>query len=110
MSPDERRVPKRLRSSSRPLTAPTVVPDGGPLRELKRLLFDLYQDCGSPSYESIAGVMEGRLGALTATVIGQYLTESTLPPNQQSTMTLAAVLAGPRDPDDVRDQVRRLWV
>ena len=33
-----------------------------------------------------------------------------MPPNQQSTMMLAAVLAGPRDPDDVRDQVRRLWV
>src|SRR3954453_23903545 len=99
MSQDERR-PKRLRPSSRPLTAPGVVTDGGPLRGLKRLLFDLYQDCGSPgspTYESIASVMEGRLGALTATVIGQYLTESTLPPNQQSSMTLAAVLAGPRD-------------
>jgi len=89
-----------------------VVPDGGPLRELKRLQFELYQDCGSPTYQSIAGVMQGRPGALAGTVIGDYLAESTLPPNQQSTMTLAAVLAsfGPRDPDDVRDQVRRLWV
>src|SRR4051794_168476 len=109
MSPDERR-PKRLTPSSRPLTAPAVVPDGGPLRELKRLLFDLYQDSGSPSYTSIAAAMAGRPGALGDTVIGQYLTESTLPPNQQSTMTLAAVLTGPRDPDDLRDQMRRLWV
>jgi hypothetical protein len=109
MSPDQRRQ-KRLKPSSRPLPGPAVVPDGGPLRELKRLLFDLYQDCGSPSYESIASEMAGRLGELAPTVIGLYLTESTLPPNQRSAMTLAAVLAGPRDPDDVRDQVRRLWV
>jgi len=111
MRRDELPAPRERRSSSRPVPAPKPGM-AGPLRELKQLLHQLYVEAASPSYEAIEAWMKGRPGQLGKTAVGRYLTEPTLPPNQQATITLGAVLAGngPRDVDDVRDHVRRLWV
>jgi tetratricopeptide (TPR) repeat protein len=112
MSLDERSVPRRrVRSSSRPVSPPEV-PFGGPLRELKRLLYQLYAEAGSPAYETVASWTQGRSSPLGKSAVGSYLTAPELPAQQSALITLAAVLAaeGPRDVADVCNQVRRLWL
>lgn len=111
MSPDERTAPRRAGSSSRPVPPPEV-PLGGSLRELKQLLHLLYEEAGSPAYETVARWTQERSSPLGKTAVGRYLTEPELPAQQLATITLAAVLAahGPRDVDDACDQVRRLWL
>ena len=103
--------PPGRRSSSRPASAPHL-PVGGPLRDLKQLMYRLYVEAGSPPYEVIAAWMASRAVRLGKTAIGRYLTEPALPPDQSATIALAAVLAarGPREANDVCGEVRRLWV
>ncbi|MBV9060924.1 MAG: hypothetical protein JOZ09_17490 [Pseudonocardiales bacterium] len=107
MRKDESAAPRqRVRSSSRPVS-PAEVSLGGPLRELKQLLHRLYLEAGSPAFETVASWTQGRSLPLGKSVVGRYLTEPELPARQDATITLAAVLAahGPRDVDDVCDQV-----
>jgi hypothetical protein len=90
------------------------LPDG-PARELRDTIYRLYLEAGAPTLDDLAariGADETLPGAPKRDVISRIISGREVPATQQDAVTAAVALARDtdRDPVEIADQVRRLWI
>ncbi|MEV7581642.1 hypothetical protein AB0O53_14160, partial [Streptomyces erythrochromogenes] len=107
--PGPQESPKRPRVLRRPLVGWPP-----PLRDLKRLLYQVYLAAGAPSLDEITGEVAASnlAGAPSRDTIHRVLTDGDRPQQQADVVAVATVLArrAAWDAPDLTARVRELWV